>query len=44
MDIRKKFFTQRTVGHWNRLPGEVVMTASLSEFKEHLVNVFSHMV
>ena len=44
LDIRKRFFTERVVGHWNRLPREVVMAPSLSEFKEHLDNAFSHMV
>ena len=44
LDIRKRFFTERTVGHWNRLPREVVTAPSLSEFIEHLDNALSHMV
>ncbi|KAK4827811.1 hypothetical protein QYF61_021803 [Mycteria americana] len=44
LDIRKRFFTERVVGHWNRLPREVVMAPSLSEFKEHLNDTLSHMV
>jgi len=35
-DIKKRFFTQRVVGHWNRLPREVITAPSLPEFKECL--------
>ena len=44
LDIRKRFFTERVVGHWNRLPREVVRAPSLSEFKERLDDTLSHMV
>ncbi|KFW71719.1 hypothetical protein AS28_06597, partial [Pygoscelis adeliae] len=44
LDIRKRFFTERVVGHWNRLPREVVTAPSLSEFKERLDDALSHMV
>ncbi|KAK4823440.1 hypothetical protein QYF61_002126, partial [Mycteria americana] len=40
---QKRFFTERVVGHWNRLLREVVMTPRLSEFKEHLDDALSHM-
>ena len=36
LDIRKKFFTQRVVMHWNRLPKEVVDVPSLEAFKARL--------
>ncbi|KFQ98195.1 hypothetical protein Y956_04152, partial [Nipponia nippon] len=32
LDIRKRFFTQRVVEHWNRLPQEAVMAPSLTIF------------
>ena len=35
MDI-KKFFTQRVVTHWNRLPEEVVDAPSLEALKARL--------
>ena len=36
LDIRRKFFTQRLVTHWNRLPKEVVDAPSLEAFKARL--------
>ena len=36
LDTRKKFFTQRVVTHWNRLPKEVVGAPSLEAFKARL--------
>jgi len=36
LDIRKKFFTQREVTHWSRLPKEVVDAPSLEAFKARL--------
>ncbi|GAB0195585.1 hypothetical protein GRJ2_002023800 [Grus japonensis] len=44
LDIRKRFFTERVVGHWNRLPREVVTAPSLTEFRKHLDNALSHML
>ena len=37
LDIRKKFFTQRVVMRWNRLPKEVVDAPSLEALKARLV-------
>ena len=36
LDIRRKFFTQGVVTHWNRLPREVVNAPSLEAFKARL--------
>ncbi|KFR09360.1 hypothetical protein Y956_07879, partial [Nipponia nippon] len=44
LDVRKKFFTQRVVRHWNRLPREVVDTPSLAVLKARLDGALTNLV
>ena len=44
LDIRRKFFTQRVVTHWNRLSKEAVDVPSLEAFKVRLDVVLGSLV
>lgn len=41
LDIQRKFFTLKVVGHRNRLPREVVNDPALKEFKASLDRALS---
>ena len=42
--IRKHFFTERMVKHWNRLPREVVNDPGLLVFKRNLDTALNNML
>ncbi|KFO71996.1 hypothetical protein N303_14139, partial [Cuculus canorus] len=44
LDVRRKFFTQRVVRHWHRLPREAVVAPSLEVFKARLNGALGSLV
>ena len=44
VDTRGKFFTKRTITHWNNLPKEVMDSPTLDTFRIRLDRVLGHLV
>jgi len=44
METKKKFFTVRMVGHWNRLPGEVADALSSETLMVRLDGALSNLI
>ncbi|KFW03459.1 hypothetical protein N326_12362, partial [Eurypyga helias] len=44
LDIKKKFFPERMVRHWNKLPREAVDGPSLEVFKARLDEALNNLV
>jgi len=44
LDARKKFFSMRVVGYWNKLPREAVDAPSLEVFKARLDGTLGNLI
>ncbi|KAK4832107.1 hypothetical protein QYF61_020734 [Mycteria americana] len=44
LNIRKKFFTVRTIVHWNNLPRDTVKSPSLEVFEMQLDRVLDNLI